>query len=97
MKIKPTILGPLEAATPVLLGLGLKDRWGGRDPGQDRPRAEGSGPPCWTPPQGLALASLWAPHIVSYCPILLFPRYSSFPLIPQLIPSFPIIKLVFNM
>lgn len=61
VKIKPTILGPLEAATPVLLGLGLKDRWGGRDPGQDRPRAEGSGPPCWTPPQGLALASLWAP------------------------------------
>ena len=61
VKIKLTIPGPLEAATPVLLGLGLKDRWGGRDPGQDRPRAEGSGPPRWTPPQGLALASLRAP------------------------------------
>ena len=37
------------------------------------------------------------PQIIeSYCPIPLFPRYSSFPLTPQLIPFVPIIKLVFN-
>lgn len=55
VETRPAVPGLLEAATPELLGLGLKDRWGGGGPGQDRRGAEGSGPPCWTPPRRLAL------------------------------------------
>lgn len=43
METRPAVPGLLEAATPELLGLGLKDRWGGGGPGQDRLGAEGSG------------------------------------------------------